>query len=251
MLAQIILKTRIDVTNYSSASQNIIDLANKKIPSYIIPANVHVVMTAFWRKDYQKIVDHAALVTPDGMPLVWALRLLGFSQASRVYGPDLMIHICKEASQNQIPIYLYGGTESGIQKLEKNLIKQIPGLKVAGSFSPPFRALTPAEETTIINSIKDSGAKIVFIGLGCPKQEIWMSNHCVQLGKVLIGVGAAFSFHSGEVSQAPKWLMNLGLEWFYRLLMEPRRLWKRYIFNNPIFVILFLWQLWTKKTFLK
>ena len=246
-LSQVILKTRIDLTDYSQATHQIIQLAQKGIAGYIIPANVHVVMTAYWQKNYQQIVNQAILVTPDGMPLVWGLKLFGFPQATRVYGPDLMLTICQQAIQNDVSIYLYGGTVLGIQKLEENLINQFPALKIAGRYSPPFRYLTTEEEKGVIADIKSSGASIVFVGLGCPKQEIWMFNHYKQLNRVLIGVGAAFSFHSGEVSQAPRWLMNVGLEWLYRLSMEPRRLWKRYIINNPTFVALFLWQLLTNR----
>jgi len=250
-VCQTILKTRVDVTDYSQATAKIIDWAKNNIAGYIVPANVHVVMTAYWQKSYQQIINQASLVTPDGMPLVWGLKLLGSQQATRVYGPDLMLTVCEQAAKEGVSIFLYGGTVSGLKKLEDNLKFKFPDLMITGRYSPPFRPLTTIEESQILAEIKSSDAKIVFVGLGCPKQEIWMSNHINQLDKVLIGVGAAFSFHAGEVSQAPRWLMGIGMEWFYRLLMEPTRLWKRYLLNNPMFVILFCWQMITQKLFFK
>ena len=247
-ISRTILRTRIDLTDYEQATNTIIDLGQKAIASYVIPANVHVVMSAYGDKNYQKIVNQAVLVTPDGMPLVWGLKFLGCGQATRVYGPDLMLAICKQAAEQNIPIYLYGGTEFCLENLAINLNSKFNNLIIAGSYSPPFRPLSLEEETVILERIKQSGAKILFVGLGCPKQEIWMANHYQKLNLVMIGVGAAFDFHGGTVSQSPRWLMNLGLEWLYRLSMEPRRLWRRYLINNPAFLILFSWQLLTKKT---
>ncbi|WP_448573365.1 WecB/TagA/CpsF family glycosyltransferase [Trichothermofontia sp.] len=210
---------------------------------YVIAANVHVVMTAYWQRTFQQIVNQAALVTPDGMPLVWALRLLGIPEASRVYGPDLMLAWCDRAAQSGLPLYLYGGTSTMLEKLVDRLKAAFPGITIAGSYAPPFRPLTPEEEAADVARIRESGAKVLLVGLGCPKQEQWMARHQGLLPLVMIGVGAAFSFHSGEVSQAPRWMMKAGLEWLYRLLVEPRRLWRRYLINNPAFVVLMGWQL--------
>jgi N-acetylglucosaminyldiphosphoundecaprenol N-acetyl-beta-D-mannosaminyltransferase len=181
------------------------------------------------------------------MPLVWGLKLLGYPQATRVYGPDLMLTICQRAAAENLGIYLYGGTEACLTQLQVNLIKRFPTLNIVGADSPPFRPLEPQEEEVALAKINRSGAHILFVGLGCPKQEIWMANHYKKIDLVMVGVGAAFNFHSGLVSQAPRWLMALGLEWFYRLLMEPKRLWRRYLINNPAFIILFTWQWFTKK----
>jgi N-acetylglucosaminyldiphosphoundecaprenol N-acetyl-beta-D-mannosaminyltransferase len=208
-----------------------------------VAANVHVVMSAYWNRSFQKIVNAAALVTPDGMPLVLGLRLLGNKKQSRVYGPDLMLAWCERAAQLQIPIYLYGGTEQTLEKLRYNLEQRFPGLEIAGSHAPPFRPLSLDEEAADIARIQASGAPVVFVGLGCPKQEKWMARQQGKLSAVMVGVGAAFRFHSGEVSQAPRWMMAWGLEWLYRLAMEPGRLWKRYLLHNPVFVVLFGWQL--------
>ncbi|MEM8546415.1 MAG: WecB/TagA/CpsF family glycosyltransferase, partial [Cyanobacteria bacterium P01_H01_bin.119] len=200
-------------------------------------------MTAYWERSFQAVVNQAALVTPDGMPLVVGLRLLGVANQSRVYGPDLMLALCDRAAQAQIPIYLYGGTQETLKKLSAALGQQFPGLPIAGFHSPPFRALTTEEESNDIERISQSGARIVFVGLGCPKQEYWMARQHGRLNAVMVGVGAAFAFHSGEVSQAPRWMMRLGCEWLYRLSQEPRRLWRRYLINNPAFLLLFGGQL--------
>ncbi|AIE74347.1 MULTISPECIES: WecB/TagA/CpsF family glycosyltransferase [unclassified Synechocystis] len=247
-ISRTIISTRIDCTDYSQATLTIINLAKAAIASYVVAANVHVVMSAYGNKSYQTIINQALLVTPDGMPLVWALKLLGRGEATRVYGPDLMLTICQQAMGENLGIYLYGGTEDCLIKLKVNLIKRFPQLNIVGTDAPPFRPLEPEEERMALRKIKQSGARILFVGLGCPKQEIWMANHYQKLDLVMIGVGAAFNFHSGLVSQAPRWLMAMGLEWLYRLLMEPGRLWRRYLVNNPAFLILFTWQWLTKKS---
>jgi N-acetylglucosaminyldiphosphoundecaprenol N-acetyl-beta-D-mannosaminyltransferase len=240
---QKIINSRIDATSYEDACDHIQAWAEHNTSCYIIAANVHVVMTGYWRPKYQEIINNAALVTPDGMPLVLGMRLLGVKGQSRVYGPDLMLAWCRRASQTHLPIYLYGGTEPTLRKLQQRLEQQFPGLIIAGSHSPPFRPLTPTEEAADIKRIQTTGAKVVFVGLGCPKQEEWMARQQGRLQAVMMGVGAAFSFHSGEVSQAPRWMMGLGLEWLYRLSKEPRRLWQRYLVNNPAFLVLFGLQL--------
>ena len=154
-----------------------------------------------------------------------------------------MLAMCNKAAAKGIPIYLYGGTEAVLAKLQTNLQQRFPTLAISGTHSPPFRPLTPKEETADINRLHASGAAIVFVGLGCPKQEEWMARQHGLLQAVMVGVGAAFSFHSGDISQSPRWMMNLGLEWLYRFATEPRRLWRRYLVNNPAFVVLFGLQL--------
>ena len=154
-----------------------------------------------------------------------------------------MLAWCDRAAALGIPIYLYGGSVGTLEKLQTNLKQQFPDLQIAGVHSPPFRPLTAIEEAEDIERIHRSGAKVVFVGLGCPKQEQWMARQQGKLKAVAIGVGAAFSFHSGEVSQAPRWVMKMGFEWLYRFSREPKRLWRRYMINNPIFVWLFVWQL--------
>lgn len=238
-----ILRTRVSETDYVSACDRIQTLAQSQQSSYIIAANVHVVMTAYWQKQYRQIVNSAALVTPDGMPLVWGMRSLGAKRQQRVYGPDLMMAWCDRAQTQDLSIYLYGSTPQTLKKLSANLQNTFPRLKIAGTHSPPFRSLSREEEAADVERIRQSGAAVVLVGLGCPKQEEWMHRQLGQLNAVMIGVGAAFSFHSGEISQAPRWMMRFGLEWLFRLYQEPGRLWTRYLLTNSAFVYLFSKQL--------
>jgi N-acetylglucosaminyldiphosphoundecaprenol N-acetyl-beta-D-mannosaminyltransferase len=245
-----ILGSRIDAVDYAEVCDRIQSYAESTTSCYVVAANVHVVMTGYWQPEYQRVINGAALVTPDGMPLVWAMRLLGVRGQTRVYGPDLMLHWCQRAAETGLPIYLYGGTPAMLAKLEQNLTQRFPSLAIAGSCSPPFRELTSVEMQADAEKIQASGARVIFVGLGCPKQEFWMAQQLGQINAVMIGVGAAFSFHSGEVSQAPRWMMGMGLEWLYRLMAEPGRLWRRYLINNPAFVLLFSWQ-WLTQVFNK
>jgi len=238
-----IIGTRLDATSYQDACDRIQSWVENNLSCYIVAANVHLVMMGYWHKAYRRLINGANLVTPDGMPLVWGLRLLGIKQQSRVYGPDLMLACCERAARCQIPIYLYGATEKTLIDLQANLKQRFPDLIIAGSYSPPFRPLSDDEEAQDRDRIQQSGAKLVFVGLGCPKQEQWMARQQGKLKAVMLGVGAAFSFHSGEVSQAPGWVMKIGLEWLYRLFQEPGRLWQRYLINNPSFLLLFALQL--------
>ena len=238
-----IISTFIHHTSYRDACDRIEQWIENKTSCYIVAANVHVVMMSYWQRGYREILNRAELVTPDGMPLVWAMRLLGIKRQTRVYGPDLMLAWCDRSAKMGVPIYLYGGTIRTLERLQANLKRQFPNLIIAGVHSPPFRPLTAMEEAEDIERIHQSGAKVVFIGLGCPKQEQWMARQKGKLQAVMVGVGAAFSFHSGEVSQAPRWVMRMGFEWLYRFSREPQRLWRRYLVNNPVFVWLFAWQL--------
>lgn len=233
-----LLSVQLNITSYEDACELISNWARAKQSCYIVAANVHVVMTAYWNLAYRQVLNHAVLVTPDGMPLVLALRWFGWPQATRVYGPDLMLHCCYRAAQEDLPIYLYGGTNTMLEKLQNNLVRRFPKLNIVGAYSPPFRELTLEEEQQNLEKIHQSGAALVFVALGCPKQELWMARQQDKLQAVMIGVGAAFGFHSGEVKQAPRWVMALSLEWLYRLITEPRRLWKRYLINNPAFILL-------------
>jgi N-acetylglucosaminyldiphosphoundecaprenol N-acetyl-beta-D-mannosaminyltransferase len=242
-MSQHILDTRIDKTTYTEVCDRIQALTQTHQSSYIVAANVHVVMTAYWQAQYRNILNQAALVTPDGMPLVWGMRWLGARNQPRVYGPDLMLAWCDRASQTHSSIYLYGSTPETLQRLSIRLQQTFPKLHIAGTHSPPFRDLTPEEEAADRERIHRSGAAVVFVGLGCPKQEEWMYRQMGKLDAVMIGVGAAFKFHSGEVTQAPRWMMRFSLEWLFRLIKEPRRLWSRYLLTNSAFIVLFTGQL--------
>jgi len=235
-----VLRTNIQATTYQGACDRITEWVKTAQSCYIIAANVHVVMTGYWDCKYQQVLNNADLVTPDGMPLVWALRLLGSKNQTRVYGPDLMLAWCDRASNLGYPIYLYGTTEQTLENLSKNLQQKFPNLVIAGSYAPPFGENNEFEQD--LKRMQISGAKVIFIGLGCPKQEYWMAQAQGKINAVMIGVGAAFDFHSAQVAQAPRWMMKLGLEWMYRLAQEPQRLWRRYLINNPSFIILFLVQ---------
>jgi N-acetylglucosaminyldiphosphoundecaprenol N-acetyl-beta-D-mannosaminyltransferase len=202
-------------------------------------AAVNLVMSAREQPATLAATLGATLAVPDGMPLVWALRLLGHRNATRIYGPDLMAAFCARAAGDRTPIYLYGGrTPEALELLSGRLRQRFPGLVIAGGWSPPFRELTPEEEQRVIAEIDGCGAQVVWVGIGQPKQEQWMQRMRPHLrAPLLVGVGAAFDFHAGLVPQAPPWMQRHGLEWVYRLAREPRRLWRRYARYNPRFVV--------------
>ncbi len=205
---------------------------------YVTAAAVNLVMSAREDPQARAAVLGATLAVPDGQPLVWALHALGHRRATRVYGPDLMARFCAHAAQAGIPIYLYGGrSPQALEQLQRRLRERFAGLQIAGAYFPPFRPLTPAEEERVIASINSSGAGVVWVGTGQPKQEKWMFDMRPRLSApLLVGVGAAFDFHAGLISQAPPWMQRSGLEWLYRLSREPRRLWRRYAHQNPRFL---------------
>ncbi|MDI3340507.1 MAG: WecB/TagA/CpsF family glycosyltransferase [Sphaerobacter sp.] len=234
-----ILGTRVDATSYAAAVDQVIAWARAGESRYVCVSTVHMVMEGHDRAEFQRIINTADLVTPDGMPLVWGLKLLGIASASRVYGPDLTPLVCARAAQEGIPVGFYGATPEVLDRTIANLTARYPGLRVAYRHSPPFRPLTPAEEAQELAAIRASGARILFVGLGCPKQERWMAARRGQVDAVMLGVGAAFDFLAGRKRQAPDLLQSLGLEWLFRLATEPRRLWRRYLYHNPRFVVLF------------
>jgi N-acetylglucosaminyldiphosphoundecaprenol N-acetyl-beta-D-mannosaminyltransferase len=211
---------------------------------YVTAAAVNLVMSAQEDPDTRAAVLGATLAVPDGQPLVWALRALGHSGATRVYGPDLMVRFCARAAQSGTPIYLYGGrTPQALELLERRLRERFAGLRIAGGYSPPFRPLTAEEQERVAAEIDSSGAAVVWVGTGQPKQEKWMHHMRPRLSApLLVGVGAAFDFHAGLVPQAPRWMQRSGLEWVYRLAREPGRLWRRYARYNPRFMAGFLRQ---------
>lgn len=210
---------------------------------YICITSVHGVITARDDREVRRILSDADVVTPDGMPLVWALRSLGIKNQQRVYGPTLMLQLCKAAAIRGHKVFLYGATEGCLSDLSRSLQMRYPGLIIAGTYSPPFRPLTSDEDRQIQALIANSGADLIFVGISTPKQEHWMDAHRLSFpGAVMIGVGAAFDFHAGRVRQAPGWMQQKGLEWLFRLLMEPVRLWRRYLLVTPRFVPLWMIQ---------
>jgi N-acetylglucosaminyldiphosphoundecaprenol N-acetyl-beta-D-mannosaminyltransferase len=192
--------------------------------------------------EFKIAVNNADMATPDGAPIAWALRRLGHAAQERINGPDLMMKYLAEAERLGQTVFFYGSTESTLAKLRVELAKQFPTLRIGGTCSPPFRALTRAEDDQVVNMINESGANVVFVGLGCPKQEKWMADHRGRINAVMIGVGAAFDYHAGVIKRAPLWWQRNGLEWLYRLGSEPRRLFKRYMVTNTLFVFGFVRQ---------
>lgn len=238
-----ILKMRVDATSYEDASRRVVQLATEGRSSYVCVASVHMVMEAFDSEAFRQVVNGADLVTPDGKPLTWALRALGVPRASQVRGTDLTTHVIERAAHAHIPIGLYGGTPELLDTFAGVLKARYPGIQIVCQIAPPFRPLTPEEDEAVTQEIEESGARILFVGIGCPKQETWMAEHKGRIATVMLGVGAAFDFHTGRIRQAPRWMQTAGLEWVFRLMMDPKRLWKRYAKHNPRFVGLFLLQL--------
>ncbi|HUJ23120.1 MAG TPA: WecB/TagA/CpsF family glycosyltransferase [Bryobacteraceae bacterium] len=211
---------------------------------YICVTSVHGIMAARSNPVFRRILNEADLVTPDGMPVVWAMRSFGCRAQTRVYGPTLMLALCAQAERRRHRIFLYGARRDTLQALQRNLLVRFPDLQIVGWYAPPFRPLTRQEDARVTGRVRASKAELVFVGISTPKQEAWMSAHKATLpGVVMLGVGAAFDFHSGRVRQAPAWMQRSGLEWFYRLLMEPRRLWRRYLLQTPLFLPLWWLQL--------
>jgi len=231
----------IAITDYERTLDWIDEAIAGQAREYVCVTPVHLLMAAYEDPEVRIAVGKAGLIVPDGQPLVWALHALGASAASRVYGPDLMIAACQRAVKSGARMYLYGGRNDGaLVQLTLNLRRRFPGLNIVGGYSPPYRPLELYEEESVAAEINASGADIVWVGTGQPKQELWMANMRSRLdAQVLIGVGAAFDFHAGLVPQAPRHLQEAGLEWAWRLVREPRRLWRRYLRYNPWFVFLF------------
>ncbi len=238
MLRTQVLRTGINIVNYRLAVGMIKKWARLSESRYVCAANVHMLMEAHDSPEFMYVISQADLVTPDGMPLVWLMRAKGQRRQSRVYGPTLMLHVLEAAARENLPVGFYGSRPDALDALGKRMQARYMGLRVDFSCSPPFRELTREEDLAIIEQINQSGVRILFVGLGCPKQEVWMAEHRGRVKAVMIGVGAAFDFHAGVKPQAPVWMQMLGLEWLFRLSTEPRRLWKRYLYHNPRFVFL-------------
>jgi N-acetylglucosaminyldiphosphoundecaprenol N-acetyl-beta-D-mannosaminyltransferase len=235
-----VLGMRVDVTSYEECAEAVLELAGAGSGGIVCVATAHMAMETFDDPELRRIVNAAERVTPDGMSLVWALRRLGARGVSRVYGPDLLPEICARAAQRGVRVGLYGGEEGVVLRLRTRLLERFPRLEIPFAWSPPFRELEPEEDARATAAIEDAGVGVLFVGLGCPRQERWMAAHREALPCVLVGVGAAFDFLSGAKPQAPRWVMAAGLEWLFRLLHEPRRLWRRYLVGNARFLFHFL-----------
>lgn len=239
-----ILGVGVSAINMEMALLSIDDWISQCEPHYVCVSGVHGVMESQRDEELRRIHNAAGLVTPDGMPLVWLSHLSGFRHVERVYGPDLLLATCARSSERGYRHFFYGGADGVAEKLTMKLCSRFPELTIVGFHTPPFRPLTPEEDRVVVECINATQPDIVWVGMSTPKQERWMAAHVGKLSApVLIGVGAAFDFHAGIKKQAPRWMQRNGLEWFFRLLMEPRRLWRRYLINNPSFVWLALLQM--------
>lgn len=242
-----VLGTPIDCLTADEAVTRISAWARRRESRYICICNVHSVVTASREPTFRAVVEQADMATPDGAPVAWMLRRLGHVGQRRVCGPDLMLDYCAYAARQGESIYLYGSTPTTLAAVQAALRERFHGLRIAGAESPPFRPLTTEEDDAVVDRINSSGAGSVWVSLGCPKQEQWMSDHRGRVQAVMVGVGAAFDFHAGTVQRAPGWMRSSGLEWLHRLLSEPRRLWKRYLVTNTLFIVGVARQLMTSR----
>lgn len=239
-----VLGVGISVLNLRTAVAAMAEAVAARRKGYICVTGVHGVMEAQVDPAFREILNQSFLCTPDGMPMVWAGKLDGQKEMSRVYGPDLMLEVCAWSESSGCRHFFYGGAEGVADLLVEKLRARFPKLQVAGTFTPPFRALNSDEERQLQELVRTSKPDILWVGLSTPKQERFMTEYLPKLNVTLmVGVGAAFDFHSGRVKQAPYWMQRSGLEWFYRLCSEPKRLAKRYLRNNPLFVLKFIAQI--------
>lgn len=240
-----IVKTRVDALDWGQAVGQVLDWARQRESRYVCVANVHMVMEAYDHPDFADVVNSADLVVPDGMPLVWVLRWKGEKSQPRLYGPHLTYRLCRAAAEHGVSVGFYGGRPHTLTLLLKYLRHEFPHLKISYAYSPPFRPLTVEEDKKVVADIQNSGTQILFVGLGCPKQERWMASHRGRISAVMLGVGMAFDTLAGTKPKPPAIMQKLGLEWLFRLSVEPRRLWRRYVYHNPRFIFLLLRE-WAK-----
>ena len=227
--------------DYDQAIDVIIQAAVNKQPALVDHMPVHGLIDASSDPSLKHKINQFDIVAPDGQPVRWALnRLHQTNLSDRVYGPELMLQLCRQAEQKEIGVYLYGSQPAVLKKLKRNLLRQFPALHIVGSEAPPFRPLTPEEDQATVTRINQSGAGLIFLGLGCPKQELFAFDHREKIQGVQLCVGAAFDFHAGTKKMAPPWMQRNGLEWLFRLFSEPKRLWQRYLKTNTIFMVKYL-----------
>jgi N-acetylglucosaminyldiphosphoundecaprenol N-acetyl-beta-D-mannosaminyltransferase len=234
-----VLGVDVNVIDYEGATRRIVEAARNQRPLSATALAVHGVMTGVSDPRHRFRLNHFDLVTPDGQPVRWAMKLLhGVALPDRVYGPTLTLHVCKRAAVESLPIYLYGSTRPIVEKMAQNLGRRFPGLQIAGVEPSKFRQTTSSEKQELVARIRRSGAAVTFVGLGCPRQEVFAYEYRDDLAMPVIAVGAAFDYHAGIRSEPPMWIQNAGLQWLYRLGQDPRRLWRRYLITNTKFVSL-------------
>jgi N-acetylglucosaminyldiphosphoundecaprenol N-acetyl-beta-D-mannosaminyltransferase len=232
-----ILGVGLSVINLNLTRELVAQALEKKITGYVCVTGVHGVTEAQKDGQLRAILNQSFLNTPDGMPMVWMGKLHGFREMDRVYGPDLMLLICELSQAKGYTHFLCGGADGVAQELKRRLEAKFPGIKIVGTYTPPFRSLSPTEEADLIRTVNEKKPDIIWVGLSTPKQEKFMAQYWQRFDATLLfGVGAAFDFHAGRVRQAPRWIQRSGLEWLFRLGCEPRRLWRRYLKNNPLFI---------------
>lgn len=216
----------------------IVGRAERGRTGYVCVANVHMLVTARTERDFRPVLERASLVVSDGRPLVWRLRNRGWTQAQHIYGPALMVELCREAAATGVPVFFYGGDDAQRDALVDQLLDRFPGIRIAGAEAAPMLPRKPAVDPDLVERIRASGARLVFCALGCPKQEFWMQAHAPHLPAMLVGVGQAFGIVAGTLPDAPDWMRERGLGWLFRLRTEPGRLWKRYFVTNSLFIAL-------------
>jgi exopolysaccharide biosynthesis WecB/TagA/CpsF family protein len=245
-----VLGIRVNAINYEAAVSRVVNAAQARQPLSLSALAVHGVMTGVLDAEQGYRLNHLDVIVPDGQPVRWALNgLYKAGLPDRVYGPTLMLKVCDRAAQVGLPIYLYGSQPQVLEALQGNLQKRFPQLVVAGCQPSKFRQVSEQEQAEIAEGIRASGAAIVFVGLGCPRQEVWVYENRDLIGLPCLAVGAAFDFHAGLLPQAPAWMQKRGLEWLFRMIQEPGRLWQRYVFLNPAYVALLLLQVLRLKRF--
>lgn len=242
-----IIKMHVNVTSKKCVADKISNWVIDQQSRYICVSNVHMCMEVFDDRGYATAVNGSDLTVPDGKPIFWAQRALGNKYAQQVRGEDLMLVVCKKAENLGFSVGFFGATEELLDKLKVKLLEKFPKLDIAFIYAPPFRAITDDEDKQYVEAINNSDIGVLFVGLGCPKQEIWMSSHKGRVNCIMLGVGAAFDFIAGTKKKAPSWVQKTGLEWLFRLISEPRRLWRRYLKHNPRFIWYFGLQLLGRK----
>lgn len=243
-----VVDTRVTALQFEAQIEKIMNWGRSHLSRTVCVANVHMLIESRHNKALKAALCKADLVTPDGMPLAWVMRLLGRTHQDRVAGMDIFRAVCQRCVETDVSIYLLGSTKEVLDGIEKRLNIEFPGLTIAGMESPPFRPLTESEDQALTQRINNSGAGVTFISLGCPKQECWISEHRGLIKSVMVGVGGVFPIYAGLKKQAPEWVRNSGLEWSHRFFQEPKRLFKRYATTIPPFIWLAVWQVFMHKT---
>jgi N-acetylglucosaminyldiphosphoundecaprenol N-acetyl-beta-D-mannosaminyltransferase len=234
-----ILGILVDALDYEAAVEQIVEAAKERRRFAVSTAAVHGVMEGVLNHEQKFRLNHLDLVTPDGQPVRWALKILhGIELADRVYGPNLTLRLCERAEKENFGLYFYGNTNEILSALRNNLRRRFPSIRISGMEPSKFRSLSHQEQVLVTERIRESGASLVFVGLGCPRQDVWAYEYRELLSLPIVAVGGAFGVLAGKVPQAPEWMQDRGLEWFFRLCSEPRRLWRRYLLLNPIYTVL-------------